>query len=103
MPSPFPGMDPYLEDPNHWGNVHHGLIGEIQAQLNAKVRPRYVVRVEERVYVVPEDDPSHQLFRVPDVKILRGRRVKSRAGAVASAVATAPVELATITTAQEVR
>ena len=22
MPSPFPGMDPYLEDPDFWPDVH---------------------------------------------------------------------------------
>lgn len=34
MPSPFPGMDPYLEDPGLWPDVHHGLISEMQAALN---------------------------------------------------------------------
>jgi len=26
MPSPFPGMDPYLEEPSGWPSVHHWLI-----------------------------------------------------------------------------
>ena len=26
MPSPFPGMDPYLENPGLWPVVHHRLI-----------------------------------------------------------------------------
>ena len=26
MPSPFPGMDPYLEDPHRWPGVHLFLI-----------------------------------------------------------------------------
>ncbi len=54
MPSPFPGMDPYLEDPGLWPDVHHGLISEMQANLNAHVRPKYYVRVEERVYGTDE-------------------------------------------------
>ncbi|MFN0055331.1 MAG: DUF4058 family protein [Planctomycetales bacterium] len=33
MPSPFPGMDPYLEDPGLWPDVHHapgpGLTGRV--------------------------------------------------------------------------
>jgi len=33
MPSPFPGMDPYLETPDRWHNVHDNLVTEIQAQL----------------------------------------------------------------------
>jgi hypothetical protein len=104
MPSPFPGMDPYLEDPNHWGNVHHGLISETQARLNAQLRPRYVVQVEERVYISPEDDPARKLFRVPDVQIARERRRHraKRSGEPSLAVATAPVELTTMTPDEEV-
>ncbi len=68
MPSPFPGMDPYLEDPAHWPNVHHGLISEIQAQLNRLIRPRYVACVEERTYFPDPDDPGLALY-VPDVRV----------------------------------
>ncbi len=32
MKSPFPGMDPYLEE--HWGDVHHNLITFAQGLLN---------------------------------------------------------------------
>ena len=28
MPSPFPGMDPYLESPLRWRDVHHSLAGQ---------------------------------------------------------------------------
>ncbi|NUQ65097.1 MAG: DUF4058 family protein [Pirellulales bacterium] len=38
MPSPFPGMEPYLEDPGRWPDVHHGLLSEIQATLNQTLR-----------------------------------------------------------------
>ena len=34
MPSPFPGMDPCLEKPSLWPDVHHELISEIRATLN---------------------------------------------------------------------
>ena len=30
MPSPFPGMDPYLEDPHGWPDVHHEVISGIR-------------------------------------------------------------------------
>jgi hypothetical protein len=33
MPSPFPGMDPYLESPDWFPNLHDGLIFTIQAAL----------------------------------------------------------------------
>lgn len=56
MPSPFPGMDPYLEEPGLWPDVHHGLTSEMRAALNRQLRPKYRVRVEERVYVSDEND-----------------------------------------------
>jgi hypothetical protein len=28
MPSPFPGMDPYLEEPSQWPDVHLLRVGE---------------------------------------------------------------------------
>lgn len=105
MPSPFPGMDPFLEDPNHWGNVHHGIISEIRAALNAQMRPKYYARVEERVYVMPFDDPAQKLFRVPDVQIVRERRGHRRRNGHqvnGGALATLPVELTTIAGDDEV-
>lgn len=68
MPSPFPGMDPYLEAPELWPNVHHGLISEIQAALNRALRPRYRSIVEERVYLSDENDPGRRVI-IPDVAV----------------------------------
>ena len=69
MQSPFPGMDPYLEDPSLWPDVHHGLISEMQAVLNRQLRPQYHVRVEERVYISDENDPGRKAI-IPDLKII---------------------------------
>jgi hypothetical protein len=56
MPSPFPGMDPYLETPDLWPDVHHELISQIRSALNLRLRPKYVARVELRVYISEQDD-----------------------------------------------
>jgi len=68
MPSPFPGMDPYLESPVIWPDVHHELISEIRAALTPALRPRYVARVELRVYISDDDDPG-RLALVPDLRV----------------------------------
>lgn len=49
MSSPFPGMDPYIEDPDIWSDFHSNMAPEIQAQLNRTIRPRYVARLVPRV------------------------------------------------------
>jgi len=51
MASPFPGMDPYLEDRALWNDVHHRLITYINNALQRQVRLRYHGRIEERLYV----------------------------------------------------
>ena len=77
MPSPFPGMDPYLEVSSLWPDVHHELISEIRALLNRLLRPRYVAGVEERVYISDDEDPGRRVI-IPDVRI--GTVSKPRSG-----------------------
>jgi hypothetical protein len=61
-------MDPYLETPALWPDVHHALISAIQAALNPKLRPHYVARVELRVYISDDDDPGRAAI-LPDVRV----------------------------------
>ncbi len=50
MPSPFPGINPYLETPDLWWGVHGCLIITIADILSPLLRPKYFVAVEERIY-----------------------------------------------------
>ena len=68
MPSPFPGMDPYLEAPETWNDFHHGMISGIQEQLNRTLRPNYHAMVEERVYISDEADLGRKWI-FPDVHV----------------------------------
>jgi hypothetical protein len=56
MPSPFPGMNPYLEQPEIWSQVHKWLTILIAQTLNPQLRPKYRVAIEERVYESKGDD-----------------------------------------------
>jgi Protein of unknown function (DUF4058) len=57
MPSPFPGMDPYIENPALWSDFHNDLAAEIRAQLNRCIQPRYFARLTPYVtYEVVEVD-----------------------------------------------
>jgi hypothetical protein len=66
-------MDPYLESPHKWSDHYHELISGIRAELNRQLRPRYFARLEERVYLMDENDPSLQLI-IPDVHLRAGER-----------------------------
>jgi len=43
-------MDPYLEQPSAWSNVHHRLITAIADDIAPQLLPKYQVLVEERIY-----------------------------------------------------
>jgi Protein of unknown function (DUF4058) len=49
--SPFPGMDPFLEDPFFWHQVHSRLIVALSNELGAKLRPKYYTAIEIRTYL----------------------------------------------------
>ncbi|AWM36274.1 hypothetical protein GobsT_59420 [Gemmata obscuriglobus] len=56
MPSPFPGMDPWLERPMVFPDVHHGLITYLKAAIFAALPPGYTVSTSNRVWVDIEPD-----------------------------------------------
>ncbi len=70
MPSPFPGMNPYLENPAHWSSIHHWLINQIARSLNPQLRPNYIVAVEVRMYETATQEST--LVGIPDNVAVKG-------------------------------
>ena len=54
MPSPFPGMDPYLEDEGLWPAFHHHLVMCLYQILLPGLVDRYRARVCQRHYVTEQ-------------------------------------------------
>jgi hypothetical protein len=95
MPSPFPGMDPYIEARGLWGDFHDDLISEIKRALAQAAPERYLVRTGERSYVVlVESEGKISRPFVPDVSVTatRGRKKPSRKSAAALAEPTGAIE-----------
>ena len=94
MPTPFPGMDPYLEKPGLWKQVHTDLIVDIRRHLSIIVRPKYQVAIEQRNFLsLSAGDP---LVGEPDVLVIapaRGNPMELTRTAVAP-VATASYTVA---------
>ena len=59
MPSPFPGIDPFLES-QLWDDFHSTFINHFREMLVARVRPQYLVNVERYVYVTQSDDDQEE-------------------------------------------
>jgi hypothetical protein len=65
MPSPFPGMNPFLEQEQIWHDFHERFCPLAAELLTRQVRPHYVVRIDEQVYI-------HEVqVRLPAVDIQR--------------------------------
>lgn len=66
MPSPFPGMDPYLEG-SFWTTVHFSLSAEFVRQLAHRLRPNYLVLpIESFVEEMPESEGAGRPVTLAD-------------------------------------
>lgn len=69
MPSPFPGMDPFVEAV-HRMNLHSSLSAAIRDQLVPKLRPKYVALIAEWTVRGQPDEFSVAIdTRYPDVGV----------------------------------
>lgn len=84
MPSPFPGMNPYLERAGVWPMFHSQFISVCQQSLAKQLRPKYVVRMETRVYI-HEPSAAERFAGEPDLGIARAPRFEHAGAGVAVA------------------
>lgn len=84
MRSPFPGMDPYLENPAHWPDFHNRFGNSISTQLNHRLPDPYFAQLEIRTELgwVTIEDPAPPVPDVAVVKMESGRRTGRPAGGV---------------------
>jgi Protein of unknown function (DUF4058) len=75
MPSPFPGMDPYLEDPFFWHQVHSQLIVALSHDLGGKLRPKYYAAIETRTYL--EDGDDSVFIGIPDAIVFSDTQARA--------------------------
>lgn len=70
MPSPFPGMDPYLEGAA-WGTLHFQFIAQMARLLVPQLVPKYAVETSERfVSVMPEDQSTEIQLVPPELSVV---------------------------------
>ncbi len=83
MPSPFPGMDPYLERVAIWPTFHFRLVSGLTDRLDAALPSTYWVSVDENVYRVEPGEIA--LVGRPDTSVVSPPGVLSgRPGSVAT-------------------
>ncbi len=70
MPSPFPGMNPYLEQEDVRHDFHERFIPLVATLLGGQLRPRYIVKIDEHVFV--HELPAESRRLVGRADLLRG-------------------------------
>ena len=80
MPSPFPGMNPYLEQPGVWHDFHQAYITAIRNALIPQIRPDYIAKIDDHVYIHELSGDERVFLGRPDVSVMHS-------GGVATATA----------------
>ena len=84
MPSPFPGMNPYLES-FHWKDFHAGLLWGIRRRLGESLSQRYSIFTKEDLFIHEPSARRRRKVAAADVAVSESTR-----GGGGTAVATAP-------------
>ena len=74
MPSPFPGMNPFLEEKSQWTGLHNKFLTHIEYALNPILPVPYIANTEVRCYIErPNDRISDLAIRDDPVKKMARR------------------------------
>lgn len=71
MPSPFPGMNPFLEQPDAWHDFHERFCPAVAEALSAQVRPKYIAKIDEKIYLHELSADERRFLGRGDVSIHR--------------------------------
>ncbi len=83
MPSPFPGMNPYLEQDHVWHDFHERCCPAVAEFLTPQVRPSYVARIDEHVYIHEMPGEGRRLAGRADVSLARTQTTETARGPAA--------------------
>jgi len=105
MPSPFPGMDPYIESEGIWSGFHGSLVAEFKQRLNAQLPQPYVADLDSFVWIhepaakdrMPLGEPDGE---EPTIHIKRRGPMIGSTGATESAAVAAATSTAVLPAVQ---
>lgn len=86
MPQRFPGMNPYLENPDVWHDFHQGFMSVMRSHLTPQIRPVFFAKIDENVYIHELSAKERSLLGRPDVGVFQSGSSGSTATIESSAV-----------------
>lgn len=72
MPSPFAGVDPFIEAQHFWQGFHTSFISICQETILESLPEAYDAQIEERIYLAELSEDERQLL-VTDMSVIRER------------------------------
>lgn len=78
-------MNPYLEQADVWHDFHQRLIPRMADELSVTIRPKYIAKVDENVYIHDVSSDGRHLLGRPDVAVLANEGTSG--GAAVAAIA----------------
>lgn len=99
MPSPFPGMNPWLEQDDVWQDFHQSLIPILREIIADQVRPKYLVKIDEHLYLHELPEGERGLLGRGDVTVADHYAAESKSPTGTSIAAPAYGRLPVVTDA----
>lgn len=99
MPSPFPGMNPFLEQADRWHDFHAAFLPKLRTMLVRQVGTDYIINLEAHVFVRELAADERQFLGRADVGISRHREdaktpgLSTTLGAPAMGLLPTPVDI----------
>lgn len=97
MPSPFPGMNPWLEQDDVWQDFHQSFIPVLREMLADLVRPKYFVKIDEHLYLHELPEGERALLGRGDVTVASPAGAEEETAETASLAAPAYGRLPSVT------
>src|SRR4051812_22580915 len=69
MPSPFPGMNPYLEQADIWHDFHETFLVTLRTELTQHLGDRYIARVEDHILIQAEENGKPTPSGIADLAV----------------------------------
>ena len=89
MPSPFPGMNPYLEQVDVWQDFHNRFVPALGDALAARLGSDYVVKIEEHLFI--HEPAAEQRFLLGRSDVSVAKRLPTRPDTSGTATLTSPM------------
>jgi hypothetical protein len=97
MPSPFPGMNPYLEQDDVWHDFHQLFPSAVLAQLAARIAPRYIMKVDQHIFIHELSASERRILGRPEIYVVpSGSSVPLSSGNTATLTPLVPVVLPSV-------